>query len=312
MPVRRLLSAGLVAAVTLPAQSTFWRQGNGEWTDYSHWSAGIPTGFLSAVVGGNASVHVPAGIHIAGDLNIGIRRGDHSRVELDGGALILMQDSLHVGEDTGGEGEFVLRSGAMHCVMDVFIGGASEVPGAANKATLRIQGGTFLGRTLTIGIGTGAEALVSIEGSRATAVHTLDYVSIGDNSTLAFTLDEHGVTPITIQSPLRSLIIAPHARLKIALAAAPPPEHIRLVSGRVKISGAFDNLPEGSEIAAEFAGRTYRWRLTYRGGSGNDLVLLAERTAAASSAARTAASALARSPALSCDTSHRYACLPRR
>src|SRR5437879_4215659 len=129
----------------LHAQTTAWRGAAGQWNDASHWSAGQPTGFLSAVVRGNGLVTVPPGTYVTGDLQIGVYSGDHSRVEVDGGQLVLMQDSLHVGEQSGGEGEFILHDGAMHCVMDVFVGGASEVPGAANKATLRIQGGSFLG-----------------------------------------------------------------------------------------------------------------------------------------------------------------------
>jgi hypothetical protein len=184
-----------------------------------------------------------------------------------------MQDSLHIGEDSGGEGEFILRDGALHGVMDTFVGGASEVPGTANKATLRIQGGNFLSRTLTVGIGMGSDALLSVEGSRATAIHTFDYVSIEGSSTLAFTLDERGVTPLTIRSRSTGLRIAKHARLRIALSAAPPVEDIRLVAARAAVRGAFEGLPEGSGIAADFGGRTYRWQLTYRGGSGHDLVL---------------------------------------
>ncbi|HYL76062.1 MAG TPA: hypothetical protein VEU96_17765 [Bryobacteraceae bacterium] len=218
-------------------------------------------------------VTVPPGAYVTGDLQIGVHSGDHSRVEVDGGQLVLMQDSLHVGEESGGEGEFILHGGAMHCVMDVFVGGASQVPGAANKATLRIQGGSFLGRTITVGIGIGSEAVVSIEGSHPSAIHALDYVSIEGSSTLAFTLDERGVTPITIQSRVRGLSLAAHSHLEIALSAAPPNEDIRLVSGHVPIRGSFGGLPEGSEITAQFEGRTYQWRLTYHGGDGHDLVL---------------------------------------
>ena len=280
-----LIRGGILVTVLglfqLQAQTTTWRDASGRWNDASHWSAGLPTGFLSAEVRGNSTVTIPPGTYVAADLRIGNNAGDRSRVLVDGGQLILMQDSLHVGEDSGGEGEFVLRSGAMHCVMDVFVGGASEVPGAANKASLRIQGGSFLGRTLTVGIGMGSEAVVSIEGSRPTAIHALDYVSIEGTSTLAFTLDEHGVTPITIQNRARGLHLAAHSRLKIALSAPPPLEDIRLVSGRVPVSGIFDGLPEGSEISAQFEGRTYQWQLSYRGGAGHDLVLKAAGAAPA-------------------------------
>jgi hypothetical protein len=118
-------------------------------------------------------------------------------------------------------------------------------------------------------------------------VHVLDYVYIEGTSdpngrpgmsTLSFNLDEHGVTPITIQSRVDGLRIIKdsrgHGRLEVNLSAVPPREDITLVASRVPTRGTFDDLPEGSEIRAQFQGRTYKWQLTYRGGAGgHDLVL---------------------------------------
>jgi hypothetical protein len=67
-----------------------------------------------------------------------------------------MQDSLRIGGYSGSQGAFTLKDGAMHCFMDVFVGAANGVPHRATKAALHIQGGSFLGRTLTVGIGWGA------------------------------------------------------------------------------------------------------------------------------------------------------------
>jgi hypothetical protein len=282
---------GLMNTVGLRADaaeySTRWTAGAGSWADAAHWSDGLPTAIQRAEVHGNSRVLVPAGACLAGDLEVGFNANDRARVEVDGGQLILMQDSLRVGEYSGGEGEFVLKSGAMHCVMDVFVGGTDGVPGHATKGTLRIQGGSFLGRTLTTGVGWGAESLLAIEGSKPSAIHVLDYVYIQGfadrdgkpgRSTLSFALDEHGVTPITIQSRRRGLRIIKdaqsHCRLQILLSAVPPRDDITLVSGHVPIQGTFDDLPEGSEIEALHDWQTYRWQLTYHGGAaGNDLVL---------------------------------------
>jgi hypothetical protein len=286
--------AGLISNVTSGTEATNsakdyteWTTGSGNWTEAARWSQGLPNPYNRVEVHGNSAVMIPPGTNSAADLEIGLNSGDRARVEVDGGQLILTQDSLRVGEYTGGEGEFDLKDGAMHCVMDVFVGAASSVPGRATKATLRIQGGNFLGRTLTVGAGLGAESLLSVEGSRASAVHVLDYAYIegmispegkpGD-STLSFTLDEHGVTPITIQSRADGLRIIKDAksrcRLEIRLSAVPPRDDIPLVSAHVPTQGVFDNLPEGSEITAQYQNHTYRWALTYRGGaSGHDLVL---------------------------------------
>jgi hypothetical protein len=268
--------------------STDWTVGTGDWADAAHWSDGLPTPMQRARVHGNSNVLVPVGIYLAGDLEVGLDAQDHARVEVDGGQLILMQDSLRVGEYTGGEGEFVLKNGAMHCVMDVFVGAADGVPGHGPKAALRIQGGSFVGRTLTIGVGWGANSLLAIEGSRASAIHVFDYVYIMGTadpnghpglSTLSFALDEHGVTPVTIQSRRSGLRIIKdaqsHCRLEIDLNAIPPRDDVTLVSTHVPIQGTFDDLPEGSEISAQYQGHTYRWQLTYHGGGQrNDLVLV--------------------------------------
>ena len=179
--------------------------------------------------------------------------------------------------------------------MDVYSGAANSISGRATKAAIRIQGGSFLARTLNVGSGWGADSLLSIESSRASAICVLDYCylqAFADTNgkpglgTLSFTLDEHGVTPIMIQSHRDGLRVikdaASHCRLRILLSAIPPRDDITLVSGQVSTRGTFDDLPEGSEITAQYLGQTYRWKLTYHGGAGgNDLTLVNESTYAA-------------------------------
>src|SRR5690349_11966983 len=120
-----LMACGLIQA---QAQHTIWKNSSGQWSDAQHWSGGLPTGFLSAVVTGKSTIIVPQGTWVSADLQVGVGKRDQALVEVKGGQLILMQDSLHIGEDSGGEGEFILREGAVHGVMDTFVGGASEVP----------------------------------------------------------------------------------------------------------------------------------------------------------------------------------------
>ena len=285
----KLLPATLLAAgLALAQDPTVWRAGSGAWNDAARWTAGLPNPLTDADVRGDSLVTVPSGTWVVGDLRIGTHAGDRSRVEVDGGNVVLVNDSLFVGEDGGGRGELVLDSGALHSVMDVFVGGATASTGRANDSMLRIRGGTFLGRNLSVGFGFGSHAGVTVEGSPAAAIHVLDYVYLQATAepggrpgltTLSYTLDEHGVTPITIQSRSDGLRIAADAasqcRLEISLRAVPPRENITLVSGRVRIRGTFSGLPEGSEVAASYEGKTYRWALTYRGGAdGNDLVLV--------------------------------------
>jgi hypothetical protein len=262
--------------------------GSGRWTEAERWSDGLPNPIQGVEVHGNGTVVVPTGTYVIGNMEVGLNYRDHIRVEVDGGQMILLQDSLRVGELSGGEGEFILKNGAMHTFMDTYVGAANGAPGRATRASLIIQGGSFLSRSFYVGSGWGADSFLAIEGSRATAVHILNCVYIqalagADGrpgvATLSFTVDEHGVTPITIQSRHDGLRIMTDTnsvcRLQIVLSSIPPREDITLVSGHVPIKGTFDTLSEGSKITAEYERRTYRWQLTYHGGAGgNDLVLI--------------------------------------
>jgi hypothetical protein len=285
----RLVVGVLLAAIPgLPQNSTVWRAGDGAWNEATRWSAGLPNPSTGAEISGNSQVIVPPGTWVASDLRIGNQKGDRSRVEVTGGSVVLVNDSLFVGDDSGSQGELILNSGALHSVMDVFVGAATATTRRANDATLRIRGGSFMARNLSVGFGFGSHALVAVEGSQASAIHLLDYFYLRATTepdgrpgltTLCYTLDEHGVTPITIQSRSDGLRIeadsASRCRLEILLRVIPPPEDVTLVSSNVPIKGAFWGLPEGSEIAASYGGNIYLWTITYRGGtSGHDLVLL--------------------------------------
>jgi hypothetical protein len=280
----------LVGAVRAHASesATTWTPGTGTWTQTDHWSTGLPTIFKNAIISGTTTLSIPPGTFTAADLEVGNRPGDQTRVELNGGQLLIRQDSLRIGEYTGSQGTFVLNSGQLHCAMDVFVGGVTATTGRMNQATLRLNGGTFLGLSLTVGEGLGAQSLVEIHGSSITAIHALNAVyffasadpgGTPGRSTLSFTLDEHGVTPITIQSRWRGLEIAhdPQSacRLQIALSAIPPREDIPLIVAHVPIKGTFNDLAEGAPIAATYQNHTYHWLLTYHGGADHhDLVLL--------------------------------------
>src|SRR6185312_10919326 len=152
-----------------------WSTGSGAWTDAGHWSNGVPSPFLRTEVHGVSHITIPSGTFIAGDLEVGLNPEDDTSVTLDGGELVLMQDSLRIGEETGGRAEFTMLGGAMHCPVDVCVGAANGVPGRGTHASLRIRGGSFLARDLLTGIGWGAQCCLSIEGSHASAIHLLDY-----------------------------------------------------------------------------------------------------------------------------------------
>jgi pectate lyase len=288
-----ILLCAVAFAVPLAAadasRDTRWKSAKGLWTESEKWSGGVPDTSSRVAILGESEVHVekmpqPAGV---GTLALGKQTGDKVRLLIDGGELVSRRDYVHAGEADGGKVEIVLNDGALHDVSAFYLGGSGEKRVGACHATLRIRGGSFVCRLLTVGLGQRSEAKVSIEGSRATAVHTLDGVWMGvpiagrepGTSTLAFTLDERGVTPITIQARRTGLHIyrvatGSRCRLQVSLSAVPPRDDVTLVSARASTIGTFDDLSEGAEVHAEYAGRTYAWTLTYRGGaSGCDIAL---------------------------------------
>jgi hypothetical protein len=279
---------GLMSPAVSGEVTSKWTSGSGAWTNAEHWSEGLPDPHKRSEVHGDSTVIVSSGTFFITNLQIGKDYADHSRVEVDGGKLVLLGDPLDVGDLTGGEGELILRDGAVQVCADTYVGGGMGAAGHAGRGSFIIQGGSYLGRTLVLGSGWGADSYLAVEGSRASAIHVLQYLYltalVGSDgrpgmATLSFTIDEHGVTPITIQSTHDGLRIIKddksHCRLQIVLSSIPPREDITLVAGHVPIKGTFDDLPEGSEITADYEKRTYHWRLTYHGGaSGDDLVLV--------------------------------------
>src|SRR5262245_10287910 len=91
------------------ADHTKWNSGSGVWTNDTRWSDGVPSSTQGVEVHGNGTVVVPPGTYVIGNLEVGLNYRDHVRVEVDGGQMILLQDSLRVGELSGGEGEFILK-----------------------------------------------------------------------------------------------------------------------------------------------------------------------------------------------------------
>jgi hypothetical protein len=286
--IRCLLLTLLITQAPADGQAPVSKwSGSGLWTSARHWDHGLPTVFTEATVDGESTVTVPEGQFTVARLDVGTESGDHARVSLDGGHLLVRQDSLIVGERTGGDAQFTLNSGSLESVMDIFVGGATASTQRMNRSRLRVRGGTLISLSLTVGEGLGSESTLSVEGSHATAISALEFVALHaeadpsgrpGETTLSYEIDEHGVTPISISSRFSGLRIehdaASHCWLRVALSAVPPRDDITLVSSRVATRGSFTELPEGAEVDANFEGKTYRWELTYTGGSsGHDVVL---------------------------------------
>lgn len=281
-----IAAAILQACASAQSKTTTWA-GTGDWTSAKHWSHGLPSVSTDASVRRDSNLTIPHGNFAVARLGVGTESGDNVRASLDGGHLLIRQDSLLVGERTGSNAEFDLNSGTLESVMDIFVGGASGSTGRMNHSLLRIRGGRLTGLSLTIGEGLGSNSTVDIIGSTPRSISALEFVEMLAQSdpggtpavtTLSFTLDDHGVTPIIIFSRFRGLRIDHDAsstcRLQVNLSAVPPRNDITLIESRAPNAGEFSGLSEDSQVTASFNGHTYTWTLTYRGGtSGHDVVL---------------------------------------
>jgi pectate lyase len=290
-------------ATTQAADDTRWLSGEGSWHDTSKWSHGDPDALSTAWIRGKSSVRVPESEHtaLAGMIRIGVAADEDVRLVIDGGALVSRREFIQIGEAAGSRAEVILEDGALHGVSSVYLGGAGNRNTGGSRAAILIRGGSLVCRLMTLGWGQGAESLLSIEGSKPAAVHLLDYLTLGNTmagtapsvSTLRFTLDARGVTPVTIQSRRTGLSLVRavpgnRCHLEIRLSDVPPRDDVTLVAQQVATKGTFDDMAEGAVISADHADITYSWTLTYRGGkSGCDIVLTGVRGHAADAAVTT-------------------------
>ena len=261
--------------------TTQWASGSGEWGDGSHWSPHVPTILDTAIIHGDSHIAISSGQHLVGQLFVGPNKGDHALVEINGGQLINRRAVLRLGDDKDASGELDLDSGSLQSFSPIEIGGPKGLPNHETTSVLRIRGGDFLVRGIVLGFAPGSDVIFAVEGSKARSIALLDSFLIkvdtlvGEprpgTATLAFKLDEGGVTPIVLTSPhgvLQFLAsgVGSRVNLNVSLSAPPPIDDITLMSCQNPADGTFTDLPEGSPIAANFSGKTYRWKLTYRGG----------------------------------------------
>lgn len=172
-----LLTAVCVCGASAP-DLTRWKVGNGSWTTAANWTAGLPDITREADIGGLANVVIPRGNFAAARLRVGTQTGDRTTVEVNGGHLLVRQDSLIIGEYSGGVARFLLNDGSVEDAMDIFVGGATGSTGRRNQSSLVVNGGRLLGLTLTVGEGLGSDSTVEVNGSRATAICALEFIEL--------------------------------------------------------------------------------------------------------------------------------------
>jgi hypothetical protein len=202
---------------------------------------------------------------------------------------------MDVGKYNGSDGRLEVKSGQLFAGI-IFVSGGGG-PGQRGRGTIQIQGGTVVTKNIALGNSSGSHCTLHIVGSKASAIAVEDYLSIGvynylevekepppSATDLIFDLDAEGVTPIFTWGKTEGQVRFPvpdnkgnglgTCRLVLHLLAAPPSGDILLIGGPKKCQGEFTDLPEGSALRAEFEGRTYEWKLSYRGGPNKCAIML--------------------------------------
>ena len=286
--IRVTTAALLVSSAWTASAATAlrWHGGDGNWEDAAKWSGPPATANSFAEINGNSRVTLAGGDVALSRLDIGMNKNSDATLTLNGGTLMAME-IIRLGELTGGCGRFILNGGRV-CATEIGIGGLNEGDGTdrACRGEMEIHGGDVMTRYLVLGWGAGSTARLRVVGSKADGIVVLNSIQcaipagrIGSTSELAFDVDAEGVTPIVLWNKKDCIRLTRKGRntqcfLRVGLLDTPPGGDIVLLAGSKPCEGTFTDLPEDSLVRAGHAGKTYEWRLTYRGGAGKcDIVL---------------------------------------
>jgi pectate lyase len=281
----------LAGATALWAGTTVdWKGGSGKWEDAASWGGTLPSRTAEARI--NGTQDKPGQVTLAhtsvlvNHLSVADDGNSRASLVLDGPSLTV-SGGMDVGKYNGSDGRFVVKSGHLFAGM-IFVsgGGGRDLRG---RGTIEIQGGTLVTKNIFLGNSSGSHSTLHIVGSKASIIAMEDYLGIGvynylelekepppSASELIFDIDAEGVTPIFTWGKTEGRVTFPvpdnkgngvgTCRLVLHLLAAPPSGDILLIGAPNKCKGTFTGLPEGATVRAEFEGKTYEWKLTYRGG----------------------------------------------
>ncbi|MCX6910247.1 MAG: hypothetical protein NTY01_19690 [Verrucomicrobia bacterium] len=256
-----------------------WSGGDGNWEDASKWSGPPATVNSFAEINGSSHVILSSGEAAVSRLEVGVNRNSDALLTMNDGSLMALE-FIRLGELTGSRGRFVVNGGRV-CVTEIGIGGMNEGDGTdrACRGEMEIRGGDVVTRYLALGYGAGSTARLRVVGSKAGSIVALNSIwcsipsgRVGSTVELAFDIDAKGVTPIVLWNKKDCVRLSRKGRankciLRVGLLDTPPSGDVVLLAGSKPCEGTFADLPEGSFVRAEHAGRTYEWRLTYRGGA---------------------------------------------
>jgi hypothetical protein len=206
---------------------------------------------------------------------------------------------------TGGFGCVVQTGGILNINGKLLIGRYGSSNNNPNEATgfYTISGGTITypptsNAILCLGAYGPSEGTLTIVGKGANISVKKLYIGgdgnkQGGTGTLELKVDANGVSPIKVEDGvfIDSAGAATTAKLTVSANGAPKGD-ILLVDnlGSTPITGIFDTVNdkpavEGAEVVLNAAGNNYFYKLTYKGGNGNDIMLKFDHAAPATPAA---------------------------
>jgi pectate lyase len=292
---------------TLQAQSSFnWKGGPGRWEDAAMWGGTIPSGTVEARINGKkdkpSDVALTSTNAFVYHLSIADDGGSAGSLVLDGPSLTV-PGTVDVGKYDGSDGRFVIKSGNVFA-STIFVSGGGG-PGMRGRGAVEIHSGTLVTKDIELGVSAGCHSTLHIIGSKCPGIAVEDGLHIGvynylsqekqpppSAAELIFDLDADGVTPVFTWGKTEGRVYFPvpddkgnglgTCRLVLNLTAPPPSGDILLIGCANSCRGAFTDLSEGAAVRAQFEGKAYEWKLTYRGGSkSSDIMLTDARVAAA-------------------------------
>jgi pectate lyase len=297
----------LAGTIALPAETTFnWKGPAGRWEDAAVWGGTIPSGTVEARI--NGTKEKPGEVMLANTnallshLGIADDANSAASLVLDGPSLTV-SGTVDVGKYDGSNGRFVIASGHVFAGT-IFVSGGGG-PGMRGHGTVEIHDGTLVTKDIELGASSGSHSTLHIVGSKSSGIAVEDGLHIGvynylnqekqpppSTTELIFDIDSDGVTPVCTWGKTEGRVYFPvpddkgngvgTCQLTVNLLAVPPSGDIPLFASANSCRGAFTDLPEGGAVRAEFDGKVYEWKLTYRGGpTHHDITLTDPRTATA-------------------------------
>ncbi len=277
-----------------------WQGGEGNWAEAARWGGKPPSRTNDPSINGTEAK--PTHVTLAGAdillsrLSVATAGKSVASLMMDGAALTVI-GVIDVGKYNGSNGRLVVKSGNVFAGT-IFLSGGGGVE-QRGSGTLEVHGGSLVTKDIELGVSAGSKGTLRIVGSKAPGILAEDGLHTGvynylnlekeppaSEANLIFELDADGVTPIFAWGKTEGRVNFPvpdekgngvgSCRLQVNLLSAPPSGNILLIGCANASKGIFTGVAEGGAVRAEFGGKTYEWKLTYKGGESKCDIMLTE------------------------------------